>query len=339
MRSVINNISIFFVIIVLLGATSSCEKDDYTIAPTPEPKPKPEYTSLFSDKKYENGFTVGFVDESNGQEKGKLDYEGKVTGTPVWNIGQWNCINNDLMTATYSFVNDVNIYKVGDKGNKLAVNTTTGTLTLELNSSTEYGLNGIMSNPRKLYEPWPALLCEYSLSESEILKISDKEEIRMIVDYKVTKLEDKMPSGTLNTNLHAAQFQWFITVQNRNKESKEFGRYIWFGFDFHDTRYDYTPAYAAQDGGKENNTGAFIYMPDMKPLMSIQGKSEVNKKFWVDIDVLPIIKDAFALAQKRNFLTETNWEDLYIGASNIGWETPGTYDVSVDIYNLEIKYY
>ena len=322
---------------VLLLSILSCEKETEPDA-SDGLNPEPEYSSLFTDTMFENGFSVSSTDEGNGNAVGTLNYDGKATDTPVWKIGQWNCINNDLMNATYSFVDNKHEYHVGTEGNRIAVDTKTGTLTLELNSSTEYGKNGIASNPRRQNEPWPALLCEYSLSESQILKVADKEEIHMVVDYKVTKIEDKIPMGRINPNLHAAQFQWFITIQNRNKLSEDFGHYIWFGFDFHDTRYDYTPAYFAQDGGKENNTGSFIYMSEMEPLMSDLGKAEVNKKFEVDIDVLPIMHDAFALAQERNYLTKTNWEDLYIGASNIGWETPGTYDVVVDIYQFDIIY-
>ena len=325
---------IFSIIIIELLVLVSCQKE---IDPIDEDT-ESEYSSLFTDRIFENGFSLGSTDEGNGNVIGTLDYDGKATGTPVWKIGQWNCINNDFMNATYSFVNDKHEYKVGTEGNRIAVDTKTGTLSLELNSSTEYGLNGITTNPRRYNEPWPALLCEYSLSEAQILKISDKEEIHMIVDYKVTKLEDKIPPRAYNPGLHAAQFQWFVTVQNRNKSSEDYGQYIWFGFDFHDSRYDYTPAFAAEDGGKENNTGAFIYMPDMQPIMSDLGKAEVNKEFEVDIDVLPLFRDAFDLAQERNYLTNSTWEDLYIGASNIGWETPGTYDVAVDIYQFDIKY-
>jgi hypothetical protein len=327
-------LSFFTIVTVGLLFFNSCRKEDEITAPDPEP----DYHSLFTDKLYEKGFSLSSVDEGNGNTVGTLNYNGKATGSPVWKIGQWNCINNNLANATYSFVDNRHEYRVGTEGNRIAVDTKTGTLTLELNSSTEYGKNGITSNPRKQNEPWPALLCEYSLSESQILKVAGKKEIHMIVDYKVTKTEDKTPRGRINPNLHAAQFQWFITIQNRNKTSEDFGHYIWFGFDFFDTRYDFTPAYFAQDGGKENNTGAFIYMPDMKPLMVNLGKAEVNKMFEVDIDVLPVIRDAFALAQERHYLTKSTWEELYIGASNIGWETPGTYDVAVDIFRFDIKY-
>jgi hypothetical protein len=76
----------------------------------------------------------------------------------------------------------------------------------------------------------------------------------------------------------------------------------------------------------------------MKSIMLSQGKAQTGKVFNVDVDVLPIIKQAFATAQQRNFLTKTTWNDLYIGSTNIGWEVFGTYDVSVDIYNFNVEY-
>ena len=314
----------------------SCEKSSDEILPL-EPEQK-EYCTLLKDKLFKKGFFLSSTDEANPNVVGKLDYGGKVTQIPAWRIAQWNCINNDLSNAHYGYENDFHTYIVGDKGNRVAINDSDGTLILELNTSTEYGLNGITSNPREQNEPWPTLLCEYKIPESNIINVSEMEEIRMSIHYEILKLEDKMSPVTTNDALHSAQFQWFITVQNRNASSPEFGRYIWFGLNLHDKRYDYAPFYAAEDGGKDNNTGAFIYMPEMQTIMSDKGKAEVGKKFGVDIDILPIIKEAFKEAQQRNYFTKTNWDDLFIGATNLGWEVTGTYDVTVKIDNLDILY-
>lgn len=313
----------------------SCKKGTSPVVPDPG---SITYSTLFKDTSYANGFFVGSTSEANPNVIGKLNYGGTVTATPVWEIAQWNCLNNDLMKATYSIINNQYQYQVGTNGNRIAVDKTNGTLTLECNASTEYGLNGITSNPRKVNEPWPTLLCEYTIPDVSILKIADQKEIHMTIDYKVLKLEDKMPSGTTNPALHSASFQWYITVQNRNLSSAEYGQYLWFGLCFYDKRYDYAPFYAAQDGGQANNTGMFIYIPDMKPILSSQGPAEIGKKFIVDVNVLPIIREAFTLAQQRNFLTQTKWEDLYIGGTNIGWEVTGTYNVAVEINQFDIKY-
>ncbi len=294
------------------------------------------YSKLLKDSNYLNGFKLSSTNESNGNQHGVLDYGGTVNN-PVWLVAQWNNLNNDLLNAYYSKVSTMNTYETSG-GFKVVSNTANGELVLQVNASSEYGLNGITSNPRRMNEPWPTLLLEQSLSESDILKISDKEEIRMAIKYNVLFLIDKIPAGTFNPNLHSAQFQWFITVQNRNMSSPDYGRYIWFGLNFYDKRYDFPPLYAAQDGGKEQNTGAFIYMPDMRNIMGSQGKTEIGKYMDINVDILPIISEAFRLAQERNYLTNTTWNDLYIGATNIGWEVPGTYDVSVLIQSVNILY-
>ena len=324
-------ISVLFLIITSAILHISCSVSNMAVPPD---ETKPVYSTLFKDSLYKNGFRLRSTSPANHNYIDTLDYCGKATGNPLWTIDQWKCINNDLKYAECRTANGRYEYHTGVKGNMVAVNTTKGIITLELNASTEYGLNGITSNPRKQGEPWPALLLAYRIPPEDIVKISDKKEIRMAVDYKVTKLEDKMPPGTIDPKLHSATFQWYIIVQNRNKSSVEYGRYLWFGLTFHDKRHGYAPMYATPDVG----TGFFIYKPEMEPLMVKLGPAEVNKRFTVDIDVLPAIRKALTVAQQHHFLTKTNWEDLYIGATNIGWEVSGTYDVAVDIYSIEIKY-
>lgn len=82
------------------------------------------------------------------------------------------------------------------------------------------------------------------------------------MDYEVTKIEDKSYSAP-NPALHCAQFVWYVTLQNRNADSADFGKYVWFGLNLFDNRMagSVSDGFAAQDGGKEQNTGAFIYQP------------------------------------------------------------------------------
>jgi hypothetical protein len=217
------------------------------------------------------------------------------------------------------------------------VDTQSGSVILGLNTESEYGQNGHTTNPRKEEEPWPTLLLEYACSENQLLNISNQREIRMVIEYELLKVEDKIPAGKTNTNLHTAQFQWYITVQNRNHSSSDYGRYIWFGLCFYDKRYDFTQLYASEDKGP-NNTGAFIYVPAMRDIMGAQGKTEVGKAMVVDVDILPIIQTAYTVAQQRGYLPNTSWEELYIGGTNIGWEITGTYNAEVRIDSFNIKY-
>lgn len=329
--------TIYLLMTFILFVFFSCEnpEPEMRMATKEKDEEKPQYLKLLKDPNYHNGFKLGSTDESNPNQHGVLDYGGTVKN-PVWLIAQWNNLNNDLLSANYRQEGTKNTYETNG-GFKVVSNTANGELELQVITSSEYGLNDITSNPRKTNEPWPTLLIEQNLSENEILKISDKEEIRMAIKYNVFSLIDKIPTE-IHPDLHTAQFQWFITVQNRNMSSPDYGRYIWFGLNFYDKRYDFPPLYAAQDGGKEQNTGAFIYMPDMRDIMGSQGRTEIGKYMDINVDILPIISEAFRLAHERNYLTNTTWNDLYIGATNIGWEVPGTYDVSVLIQSVNILY-
>lgn len=294
--------------------------------------------SVYSDTKFNAGFNVRSTTPGVTNYVGTLNYGGIATGIRRWIFDQWSNVNNDIMTATYTRNGSVHDYKVGTHGNYFSVDTSTGRVVLNNNASTEYGLNGVMSNPRKSGEPWPHTLLSQAFSGSSLVKIAGKKYFKMQANYKLLQFTDRMPPFSTKTNLHAAQFQWFITLQNRNVNSPDYGRYIWFGLGLYDNRYNYSPYYAAQDGGKVPNTGAFIFKPDMTPILQSQGVVQVGKAMYVNYDVLPLMRAAFELAQQRNYLIYTSWDDLYIGDSNIGWEVPGTYDVSMELNGFDIYY-
>jgi hypothetical protein len=77
----------------------------------------------------------------------------------------------------------------------------------------------------------------------------------------------------------------------------------------------------------------------MKSIMSSQGPAIVGKQFVVNVNILTLINQAFIIAQNRGYLINSNWEDMYIGATNLGWEISGTYDATVDINSFKIKYF
>jgi hypothetical protein len=298
----------------------------------------PEYKYMFPDPKFKMGFRIGSVIEGHPEDVGLLTY-GSVNNvpSPFWKIGQWNNINSDLSKATFSRQESNFVFERG--GSKIAIDTTKGRIFLELNSSTEYGKNGITHNPRRQGEAWPHLLVSYNFNEEQSVKISDAQEIFMIMNYQLIKCDNKMPEGLVNGSLHAAQFFFYITAKNNNKSSSDFGKYLWFGLVYFDTRHEFSPLYGAIDGGsKPVTTGMFVYQPSMRELMTNSGKTEIGKQINTEVSVLPHLKEAFRLAQERNFLTKTRWEDLYIMNTNYGWELPGTYDVAVEISNANVKY-
>ena len=50
------------------------------------------------------------------------------------------------------------------------------------------------------------------------------------------------------------------------------------------------------------------------------------------------MREALATAWKRGFLQESkNFADYFIGGMNMGWESPGTFDVEMQVRNLSLK--
>ena len=100
---------------------------------------------------------------------------------------------------------------------------------------------------------------------------------------------------------------------------------------------------AAYDGGKEDNTGMFIYMFSLSQVddsldynVVDKPSSVVGQRRNVAVDVLPFIKAGIISAQKKGALKGASWEDMVFNSTNIGWEIPGSYDVSVDIHSMNM---
>jgi hypothetical protein len=238
--------------------------------------------SVLQDNNYAAGFFLSQSVRTTSIPQGKLEFGGEAKGEKSWVIAQWASINNDLTNAVYSKTGNSHTYQALVDGSRLTVDPVAGSISLGLSASKEYGLNGITSNPRANGESWPHLLLEQSLTRYEQLKISDKKELRMDLTYNVTKFVDMMPAGTTNPGLHCCMFNWYITVNNRNVNSPDYGKFFWFGLKYYDNRYDFAAEYAAQDAGKVGATDAFIYKPAMQPLM-VTKTLLVNRKLstWI----------------------------------------------------------
>ncbi len=300
------------------------------------PPPGPVvYTGLFRDTLYKNGFTLGHVEDGTPGVAAILTYGGTTADNPVWSIGQWNNYNNNLKEASFTGTAPAYAYETAH-GTALRVNTQEGSVQLELNTTSEYGHSEVCPvNPRRATDKWPHLLLACDLLQEQVLKIAGKQEILMDIDFTIDGIADEIPAGTYDPDLHAAQFQWFITVQNRNMQDDGFGEYFWFGLSFYDTRHEFSPHYSAQDG---NTTGMFIYMPDMKDLLATTGKTEIGKDMRLSVNVLPVIETAFEVAKSRGYMQKTEKGDLHIASTNVGWEVPGTYNVAATIRKLNIRY-
>lgn len=279
--------------------------------------------NAYLDENYSEGFNVYTTEEGNGMIGGVLTAT-DTPSTPVWTLAQWNSVND--LTHGYRIVQD-DLYLWGDNSKQVFIRRENNTLGLLMNASAEYQTDRVAN------QPWPCLLLNQEFDFNHHLKVDQLSALFMNVDFCITKMENHM-KGQINPDLHAAQLLWYITVQNRNTQSADFGKYIWFGLQLYDSRYTFPTFYADEDGGKEVNTGMFIYQPEATDFL--EKAVTVGEFVSVEYNALSRIRQAFALAQSRGYLTNTAFEDLYIGAMNIGWELPGTFDVCVEISDLNL---
>ncbi len=132
--------------------------------------------------------------------------------------------------------------------------------------------------------------------------------------------------------IHAAQFQIFITVQDLNKDSPDYGNYLWFGVPIFDNRKRVVSTYSAPDFG---GTGKFIHTPGSERFT----KGSTHDEGWVvfDAELLPLVREGLAAAHGRGFLKGLDEAPSFrVTAFNMGWEVPGTFDVGMQVRKLSL---
>ncbi|MBQ8429253.1 MAG: hypothetical protein IJX30_04070 [Clostridia bacterium] len=301
---------------------------------------------LLSDLTFARGFAVTpFHSNSwNGKHESFLTYDGrKAVGKEVWQLAQWGC-TKDIGTQA-ELKQEGNVFTYCDGGKTLRVDTDkVGCISLGINGSVEYtrDRDGDVRERTDGAENWPHILIEQMLDT----KISrDCKRLIMEIEYEIDKCEslvnrEKYP---MDPEVNAGQFQWFLRLQNNDTESRSYGQNMWFGFSMFDTRHiGETPdGFQAYDGGKEDSTGLFIYMPSLKDMAKAEGNrveplttSVVGKKVRIKVNVLPEIEKALKIVQSYGEMVGADVKKLKIASTNLGWELPGNNDVNIQITQL-----
>jgi len=240
-------------------------------------------------------------------------------GRPVWDLAQWSSqhrlVNESVRLPDGSL-------RYANSAKEVIIGATGSNLTLVVNGSAEYG-----SRARKKGEPWVHLLVEQSSSRQP--SIAELRELVLKIDVRLLRSELRR-TDDYTPDLHAAQFQLFLTVQNRNSDSAGFGKFLWFGVPFYDDRYRDPPGHVAQDTA---GSDMFIYTPPAAEFF----KGSAHDKGWirVDKDLVPLIKQALQATWQQGHLTESReLADYRITTVNLGWEVPGILDVGMQMRNL-----
>ena len=245
---------------------------------------------------------------------------------PIWGLAQWSSkfplaaaarvTNPD---SSMSCTNAAKGVILGPAG------TPEADVSFSANSRVEYG-----ATARKSGDPWVHLLVEQEFGSSAPL--AQLKAAKLQVEAKLVYAHN-LHQNDYDPQVHAAQFQIFFTVQNRNQQSSGYGDMLWFGIPIYDNRNRFPEGSATKDFG---GTAKFIFTPAAKTFSS----ESAHDGGWITLekDLLPLMREALASAWSRGFLSQSKKsEDYYIGGMNMGWELPGTFDVKMQIRNLSLK--
>jgi len=272
---------------------------------------------LIKDNHFQEGFILWEPKPGKHVRYGEL--KGPEAQGPVWGLSQWS---SKFPLAPSSLVR---------MAGALAWSNAAKVITLGLdfsmaaNSAVEYG-----TQARVASDPWVHLLVEQEFTEPA--KLSELSSAKLHVEVRLARARN-LHQGDYSPDVHAAQFQIFFTVQNRNKQSKGYGDLLWFGIPLYDNRDRFPKEFKAKDFG---GTAKFIFTPSGQTFMT----NSTHDGDWavIDKDLLPLMREALETAWSRGFLKASKGvEDYGIGGMNMGWELPGTFEVEMRVRNLSLK--
>lgn len=286
-------------------------------------------TALLTDTRFERGFTVWSPKAGKHVKEGVLR-PSEDAAEPVWGLAQWH--SRFTLAGAEPERLPGGAVRFADGAKSVTFFPPGGEADLAL------GLNGVVEyegKPSKPGDPWPHLLAERKLVANP--RITDLEAMPFFVQYRLVKEEIVRPKGFVPAR-HTAQFVFYITVQNQNRQSKGFGDYYWFGVPMYDARYRIPKAHKAMDVGSDRKpaTGKFIFNPGGEKYTT----QSAHDRQWVtiDVDLLPLVREGLATAWQRGYLQDSRDEaDYGLGGMNTGWEVTGTADVEVQLKNLRLE--
>ena len=252
-------------------------------------------------------------------------------GTPIWGLAEWwsqqtiyGTTPSVLPSGAYQWSNAYKRATLGPTG------TGDSDVILYVDSIAEYG--GVF---RTSGQNWPHLLVEQKISSpgggaaSYAPWIADMDALLFNVEARLNSAYNYYGSG-YNSNLHAAEFVIYFTVQYLKTGQTGYGDYLWFGLKLYDDRHAKPGLYQNWDGG----TSKYIYnigLPFTDTGMAVGTWKTVSG------DLLPYIVSAFNAARSAGALPYSgNLADYKIGGMNMGWEVPGLSRVEMQVRNFSL---
>lgn len=296
-----------------------------------EPSLSGTTVELLPDNRFQNGFIAypgsrahldGSYPENDWNSNVYLKYD-EDTPSPSWQLQQIGCINdlNDVYNPMTGAMPEYEApyYKFEGVSNYVHVDPSAGEIVLGLNASKDYDA------PRQSGD-WCHLLLQNVLTNS--VKVSELSSLKFTIDLQL-QVENKMSEQEYNPSIHTAQFLAYFIVQSN--ATLDAGDYFWFGVPFYDYRYPSIDESVMIDGRSQ------------MPIYQMSNRAidpdgvQAGKEYQIELDLIDLFSDALLACQSQEgrFLNSTI-QDFSITSMNIGWELPGTFDVSAKFSNFSL---
>ena len=292
--------------------------------------------SILADPTFENGFRVLGMNVNDGGSSGATVLDPLDSGgRQYWNLAQWGSRYSFADRAHTSLKKLANgVYNLKNTTKEFGIDYNKNMLTFTGITSTTY------DSPRTGGD-WHHLLIEQSFKTADT-KISGLSKVQVSMANRLTYFKDNMGSA-FNPGLHAAQFLMYFMVANNDTNSKDYSNFIWFGFPFFDNRLEWNPPSSMLDRGTNRLMvgigNEVLYKDNNKNNCwkngAINAGPDVEWSYF-SIDVLPMIIDALDIAHRDGYLKNTTVDQLAITGMNLGWEIPGSYDVTMEVKDFSI---
>jgi pimeloyl-ACP methyl ester carboxylesterase len=277
-------------------------------------------SEVIRDNTFRQGFILWEPKPGKHIKYGEI-HGAQTNGAPVWGLSQWSS-RLPIQPVVQSAADGSLVFNNAAKS--ITLQSPGADLTLAANSAFEYG-----PGSRKAGEPRVHLLVEQEFENPPFLhKLAAA---KFHLEARLLKATD-LHRGDYDPGVHAAQFQVFFTVQNRNRQSAGHGDLLWFGIPIYDNRHRHPPELKSKDFG---GTEKFIFTPAATNFTP----ASAHDREWVviDRDLLPLMREALEMAWAKGFLSgSTNFADYAIGGMNMGWELPGMFDVALETRKLSL---
>jgi hypothetical protein len=306
---------------------------------TEEIKKEAKNMQLIPDVKLETGMKlITQKNHKNGDSftsfKSHSFYDTKPKN-PLWRLAQWDSgpdLKELIIKSDKSTVTD-------GKWRTFSYDPEENMMTFHLDTSLCYD-----GKPAVYGDYWPHLLIEQGdFGVKEMSKITreyyrcDSKNIILSLDLKLGDYKKTEIEGDW---VRAAQFLLYFYVKGINTSD-----FCWFGVQLFDSRGDTNDNYVGYDGGKADASGAMIFSIGSQYIYGLDGdtlwkngKPEPNGDWiHVEVDIKPYLQRMFERGNEDNYFKARSLSGLRINGMNLGWETIGTFDHTMQIRNLKLE--